>query len=267
MRRESSSSSSPGGPPMRKWTLSSWRLPKANGMSAQCQARTRRPAWSRRRSGRARKARPPARAWASARRELYSAKRRPEWRDRWTSSTVASGRRSRCPSTSEAGHPGLGGDLGRGAGRLLHRGEGVDGAVQDGAAEQAARPVGDRQAGHGGRARRLPGRGDPAGRAAERGDVVADPFQGGDLVEEAPVAGEGRTATGARHMTEPLEAETAVEGDDDEPFARERGAVEVGLGRGTEDVRAAMDPDQHGQVARAVGGHPEVQREDVLVTG
>lgn len=139
------------------------------------------------------------------------------------------------------GHPGRRRDLGGRAGRVLHRGEGVDGTVQDGAAEEAPRPVGHRQAGHGGGARRLSGQGDPVGRAAERGDVVANPFQGGYLVEETPVVGEGRGAgvgvehgqvtVGVGHMAEPLEAEAAVEGDDDEPSARQCGAVEVGLGR------------------------------------
>ncbi|GFN08815.1 hypothetical protein Smic_73710 [Streptomyces microflavus] len=48
-------------------------------------------------------------------------------------------------------------------------------------------------------------------------------------------------------MAEPLEAQAVVERDDDESPGGERGAVEVGLGGGAEDVRAAVDPDEYGQ--------------------
>ncbi len=54
-----------------------------------------------------------------------------------------------------------------------------------------------------------------------------------------------------------------VETDEDQPVASEGGAVIIGLGRGSEPVPAAMDPDHDWGVARPLRS-PDVQRQAVL---
>lgn len=138
--------------------------------------------------------------------------------------------------------------------------------MRNGAVEQAAGAVHHHEAGDRGGSRGLAGDGDVAGFATEGGDVLAHPPQGGDLVEQPPVVGVGDRPV-RRDVAEALETDSVVESHHDQSGTGQYGAVEVGLGRRAEGVGTAVDPDEHRQGAAVRSRRPQVDSEDVLVTG
>lgn len=114
------------------------------------------------------------------------------------------------------------------------------------------------------RARGLTGEGHPRRVTAERGDARAHPAERADHVEQREVRGVG--VLGAEQVLEGQEAEGAeavIHRDDDHPArGGEARAVGQRLRVRSDDVQAAVHPDEDGQVA---GGG--VRRPDVQVQG
>lgn len=131
-------------------------------------------------------------------------------------------------------------------------------ALDDGVPEETfGLTMGQDTADDGG-SRGLTEQGDVARVAAEGRDVGTHPPQGGDDVEQTPVGG------GAGEVEEAGDAQSVVEGHEDDAVASERAAVvERGPGRAGHEP-AAVHEDHHGEVAGRSLGRPHVDGEVVL---
>ena len=100
--------------------------------------------------------------------------------------------------------------------------------------------------------------------ATEGRDIALHPLQGGDLVEQAEI----HRALWPRHRRmreETQRAHPVVDRHHDDAFARERRTVVHRHAAGTEDQRAAMDPDQNRAIARAfLQWRPDIEVEAVF---
>ena len=114
-------------------------------------------------------------------------------------------------------------------------------ALRDRPPEQAAGLVHREQRGDHAGAGRLAEHGHVRRVAAEPLDVVPHPAQRRHRVEQAAVR------RGAGDLREPLHAQPVVAGDEDRPGPREPAAVVAIVGRRAEQVRAAVNPDEHRQ--------------------
>ena len=114
------------------------------------------------------------------------------------------------------------------------------------------------QRGHAHRAGRLTGDGYPPRVTAERGDVVLYPPQRSELVEQAEVG------DAVAEEQEALRGQPVVDGHADHAVPGERRAVVRADRSRSVHERAAVDPDEHGQPARAGVGRPHVEVQAVL---
>ncbi len=106
--------------------------------------------------------------------------------------------------------------------------------------------------------------GDAGGVAAEGGDVLLDPVKGLDEIAEGVVGGVGEVGAEKRaEVHEAEDAEAVGDGDEDDAFVGEGGAVEDGREGLPAGVAAAVNPDEDGMRAGG-GGGPEVEVEAVF---
>ena len=109
------------------------------------------------------------------------------------------------------------------------------------------------------------------GIAAELGDILLDPLQALDHVQDTVVTGNAVRALGGKlRMSEEAEdAETVVDGHEDDAVRGELLTVELGLGAPAFAIAAAMDPvsDREFRVGLAGSGGPDIEVQAVLAEG